>query len=92
MSGIILTDAPEVEEVTNPHESWEVLLIEREMFGEKRPQYPWIRHQQIEPKIKLHLVDPLKHGKPEDDKYTCVCGDPIPQGVMRKFFLLMSTL
>lgn len=93
MGSIILTDAPLPEpEPEDTNTKWEIVLMEREQFGVKHANYPWLRHQEMEPKIKLHLWDPLKHGKSEDNKYFCCCGDQIPEGVMRKFFLLMSTI
>lgn len=72
---------------------WEVKLLERTIFGEKQSERPWVLHTKMEPKIIVHMIDPLhKSIKKEGDDYICVCGGKIPPTVMQKFFLLKSVV
>ena len=75
------------EEVKLDHEEWEVLMLARKVFGEQQLERPWIRHQQIEPKIKLHLAEPKVYG---DEPAKCVCGDVIPSIVMQKYYWIRA--
>lgn len=71
------------EEVKLDHEEWEIILAARKIFGEQQKEKPWIRHQQLEPIIKLHLAEPQRHG--EDPAY-CICGVEIPAIIMQKYY------
>jgi hypothetical protein len=75
-------------EVPLEHKEWEIVCIAREMFGEKIPEKPWMRHQEVEPKIKLHLCQPILKKDPEDGKEVphCICGKEIPGEVMIRFY------
>ena len=75
------------EELGPDHEAWEVLFAARRVFGEQQQERPWIRHQQIEPTIKLHLAEPRMNG---DEPPKCVCGDEIPPLVMQKYFWMKA--
>jgi hypothetical protein len=79
------------DEVVDEIPEWEIMLIERTVFGEHLSERPWIRHQQLTPKIKINMVDPLtvEHNKGKET-YVCICGDEIPKVVMQKFFFLKS--
>ena len=69
------------------HEAWEVLFAARKVFGEQQKEKPWIRHQQLEPTIKLHLAEPRVNG---DEPPVCVCGDAIPPLVMQKYYWMKA--
>ena len=69
------------------HEEWEVLMLARKVFGEQQGEKPWLRHQQMEPTIKLHLVEPKIH---EGEAPKCICGDEIPPLVMQKFYWMKA--
>lgn len=70
---------------------WEVKLLERVVFGEKLSERPWILHTKLEPKISVHMIDPLhKSIKKDGDDYICLCGDKIPPVAMQKYFFLKS--
>lgn len=71
------------EELGPDHEAWEVLFAARKVFGEQQKEKPWIRHQQLEPTIKLHLAEPRING---DEPILCVCGAEIPPLIMAKFW------
>jgi hypothetical protein len=75
-------DEPEIS-----HGDWEVLLLARKIFGDQQNEKPWIRHQQVEPTIKLHLAEPKSEG---DEPSKCICGDEIPALVMQKFYWLKA--
>ena len=71
------------------HAEWEVLMIARKMFGEVVKEKPWIRHQQMEPKLKLHLCEPVLHELEGAEKEAhCICGDKIPDVVLLKYYWL----
>ena len=73
-------DAPEI---PIEHSRWEILLLARNVFGEQQKERPWIRHQEVEPKIKLHLCEPIVIG---DEPPRCICGEEIPGVVMVKYY------
>lgn len=75
------------EQVELDHEEWEVIVLARKVFGEQQIELPWIRHQQLEPKIKLHLAVPRGF---VDEATKCICGDLIPPLVMQKFYWLKA--
>lgn len=69
------------------HAEWEVLMISRTMFNEKIKEQPWIRHQQVEPTLKLHLCKPVEKEQEDGNKVPhCICGDKIPDVVVLKFY------
>lgn len=71
---------------------WEVRLLERTVFQEKLKTRPWILHTELDPKIKVHMIDPLTYSKEkEDGVYLCTCHKVIPANVMNRFFFLKST-
>ena len=71
---------------------WDVRLLERTVFQEKLKTRPWILHTEIEPKIKMHMFDPLTLPKSEEDGvYLCTCHKVIPVNVMQRYFFLKST-
>ena len=72
-------------------EEWQIKLMEREIFGTKHPEMPWLLHTVLEPAIKVHLVNPEGRPKTQDGNYLCQCDKPIPEGVMRQYFFLKST-
>ena len=75
------------DEVKLDHEEWEIIFAARKVFGEQQVEKPWIRHQQIEPVIKLHLAEPRAEG---DEPPKCVCGDAIPPLVMQKYYWMKA--
>jgi hypothetical protein len=78
-----------VEAETDNIEEWQVKLLTRTIFQEALPEQPWVLHTKMEPKIKVHLLDPTKRPK-EDQDYVCQCNDRIPPQVMQKYFFLKS--
>ena len=79
---------PEVKEIIE----WDVRLMERVLFNEQLKQRPWILHTEMEPKIKIHLIDPLTLPKSEvDGEYLCSCNKVIPNNVIQRYFFLKST-
>jgi len=76
------------EPVELDHKEWEVLLLARKVFGDQQKERPWLRHQQMEPIIKLHLTEPTSFG---DEPPKCgICGDEIPALIMQKFYWLKA--
>lgn len=78
-------------EIPIEHANWEVIMIARQMqmFGEKVKEKPWIRHQEVEPKLKLHLCEPVLHELEGHEKEAhCICGDKIPDVVLLKYYWL----
>lgn len=75
------------EPVKLDHEEWEVVFAARKIFGEQQKEKPWLRHQQLEPTIKLHLSEPKATG---DEPPKCVCGDLIPPLVMQKYYWMKA--
>jgi len=75
------------EELGPDHEEWEILFAARCVFGEQQKEKPWIRHQQLEPVLKLHLAEPRING---DEPPKCVCGDEIPPSIMQKYYLIRA--
>ena len=62
---------------------WDVRLLERTVFQEKLKTRPWILHTELEPKIKVHMFDPLTLPKSDEDGvYHCTCQKVIPTNVM----------
>ena len=82
----------EYEGRVEPIVEWDVKIMERTVFQEQLKQRPWILHTEMEPKIKVHLIDPLNLPKSEvDGVYMCSCQKEIPANVMQKYFFLKST-
>ena len=73
-------------------QEWDVKLLERTVFQEKLKIRPWVLHTEVEPKIRIHMIDPLNLPKSDvDGEYKCTCQKVIPSNVMNRFFFLKST-
>ncbi len=59
---------------------WQVVTCAPTMFDETGPERPYIKHHDIVD-LKFHLVTTYK----SMDPVTCLCGDPIPEDVIRQF-------
>lgn len=65
--------------------NWEIIVLERVVFQEQIPERPYIRHQEMEPKIKIHLAIPM------EGKNKCICGDEIPEDIMNAYEYFLKT-
>ncbi len=64
----------------NPTDKWNVVTCAPTMFGEKQPERPYIQHNDME-QLRFHLVTTYK----DIDPPTCLCGELIPEDIVRHF-------
>lgn len=84
-----MKDASDEPVIPLEHADWEVLMVARTMFGEKVKEKPWIRHQEMTPKIRLHLCEPVEQEQENGEKIAhCICGQKIPDVVVLKYYWL----
>lgn len=62
------------------NEKWQIVTCAPMILGEQEPERPYIKHHDIE-LLKFHLVTTYKSMNPP----TCLCGDPIPEEIIRQF-------
>ncbi len=62
------------------NDKWQVVTCAPTMFGEKQPERPYIKHHDME-QLRFHLVTTYKQMDPP----TCLCGDAIPEDIIRQF-------
>ena len=61
-------------------DKWIVVTCAPVVFGEKTPERPYIKHNDMET-LKFHLVTTYKAIEPP----TCLCGNVIPEDIVRQF-------
>ena len=66
--------------MSDDSQNWMVVTCAPNLFGEDTMERPYIRHHDRN-KLKFHLVSTYK----SMDPVTCLCGDPIPEDVIRQF-------
>lgn len=72
------------------HSEWEIICCERVMFGKEIPERPWIRHQIVEPKLHVCLMEPLEIETADSGglkvPHCLVCQKVVPGEVMLRYY------